>query len=121
MAQKTWLQRSGDFALIAKRMYRWGHIETILELYFDKEKDEWQKVQSSDEDDSLSQAEARCYLRNACSGMAMDEDDSEEGEIYHSETTDKRTQSAHGKCILDKNLSLTAKLTKCFHCHAMEK
>ena len=51
----------------------------------------------------------------------MDEDDGEEGEIYHSETTDKHTQSAHGKCILDKNLILTAKLTNCFHCHAMEK
>lgn len=92
-----------------------------FELYFDKEKDEWQKVQSSDEDDSFSQAETRCHLRDACSGMAMDEADGEEGEIYHSETTDKHTQSAHGKCILDKNVILTAKLTKCFHCYAMEK
>ena len=91
-----------------------------FELYFDKERDEWQKVESSDEEDSLSQAEARCDLRDACV-MAMDEDDGEEGEIYHSETTDKHTQSAHGKCILDKNLSYTANLTKCFHCHAMEK
>lgn len=65
-----------------------------FELYFDKEKDEWQKVQSSDEDDCLSQAEARCDLRDACSGMAMGEDDGEEGEIYHSETTDKHTISA---------------------------
>ena len=72
-----------------------------FELYFDKEKDEWQKVESSDEEDGLSQAEARCDLRDAC-GMAIDEGDCEEGAMYHSETTGKHTQSAHGNCFLDK-------------------
>ena len=66
-------------------------------LYFSKEKDEWQKTESSDEEDGLVQAEARCDLFYESPQMAVDEHEECDKNLYSE--TDKHTRSAPSKYV----------------------
>ena len=66
-----------------------------FDLSLTKEKDEWQKIESSDEEDSLVQAEVRFDLLDESPEMAMDEHEECDKNLYSE--TDKHTLSAPRK------------------------
>ena len=68
-----------------------------FDLYFSKEKDEWQKIESSDEDDSVVQAKVRCDLLDESPEMEMDEHEEFDKNLYSE--TDKHMLSVPGKCV----------------------
>ena len=66
-----------------------------FDLYLNKEKDEWQKIESSDEEDSLHDEVRRDLLDRI--PVATDDHD---GDNYHSETDDESAPGSYA-CFLD--------------------
>ena len=66
-----------------------GTYREHFDLYFSKEKDEWQKTESSDEEYGLVRGEARCDLCDESPQMAVDEHEECDKNLYSE--TDKHT------------------------------